>query len=168
MFYFEKKKLISYKLYTLWYSDTTISVMILHRPGCELLDSLVRDLSYVIHLHGIEVTSPLLEMSQIDAEGGIATYIQRNIDTCTYVIVVVTESNQGLFDSLTFALFFRECKSFFKNKTTVVFLLHIANYFHYLFVYLTGTFFLNDLNMYSKLKSVRSFTYEMFEKTSNI
>lgn len=77
--------------------DSNISVMILHRPGCEILDKLVRDFSFVIHSYGIDVNSPLLEMSQIDAEGGIATYIQRNIDTCTYILIIVTDNVTGDF-----------------------------------------------------------------------
>lgn len=69
--------------------------MVLHRPGCDILDRLVRDFSFVIQSYGFEVTSPLLEMSQIDAEGGIATYIQRNIDKCTYILVIVTDNVTG-------------------------------------------------------------------------
>ena len=69
--------------------------MILHRPGCDHLDTFVRDLSFIIHSYDIKVTSPLLEMSNIDAQGGLASYITRNIDTCTYVLVLITEHTPG-------------------------------------------------------------------------
>ncbi|XP_066929848.1 uncharacterized protein [Clytia hemisphaerica] len=68
-----------------------ISIMLIHRPGCDLLDTFVRDLSFIIHSYDVIVTSPLLEMSNIDAEGGLASYIQRNIDQCTYVLILVTD-----------------------------------------------------------------------------
>ena len=70
--------------------------MILHRPGCDVLDKIVRDLAFVLHHHEIEVQSPLLEMSHIDAEGGIASYIQRNIYQSNIFIILVTESVKGL------------------------------------------------------------------------
>ena len=71
--------------------------MILHRQGCDLLDGIVRDISFVLHSYEIDVQSPLLEMNTIDAEGGIASYVQRNIHQCNYVIVLITESIKGLF-----------------------------------------------------------------------
>jgi len=70
--------------------------MILHRPGCDVLDRIVRDLAFVLHHHEIEVQSPLLEMSNIDAEGGIASFIQRNIHQSNFVIILITESVKGL------------------------------------------------------------------------
>ena len=77
-----------------------VSVMILHRPGCDLLDSIVRDVSFIFHSYDIDVQTPLLEMSSIDAEGGIASYIQRNINQCSYVVVLVTDTMKGIFNSL--------------------------------------------------------------------
>lgn len=79
-----------------FYFFLEISIMILHRPGCDYLDTFVRDLSFIIYSYDIKVTSPLLEMSNIDAQGGLASYISRNIDTCTYVLVLVTEHTPGV------------------------------------------------------------------------
>ena len=72
-----------------------ISVMILHRSGCDLLDNIVRDVSFIFHSNDISVQTPLLDMSSIDAEGGIASYIQRNIHQCSYVVVLVTDTVKG-------------------------------------------------------------------------
>ena len=72
-----------------------VSVMILHRPGCDLLDKIVRDVSFIFHSYDIDVQTPLLEMNSIDAEGGIASYIQRNIKQCSYVVVFVTDPIKG-------------------------------------------------------------------------
>lgn len=69
--------------------------MILHRPGCDLLDKIVRDVSFIFHSYDIDVQTPLLEMNSIDAEGGIASYIQRNIKQCSYVVVFVTDPIKG-------------------------------------------------------------------------
>ena len=69
--------------------------MIIHRPGCDVLDNIVSDLACVLHHHDIEVQSPLLEMSHIDAEGGIASYIQRNIHQSNTFIILITESVKG-------------------------------------------------------------------------
>ncbi|XP_057302955.1 uncharacterized protein LOC130638053 isoform X1 [Hydractinia symbiolongicarpus] len=74
--------------------DTITRVMILNRPGCELLDTLMRDLALVLKAYGIDVKLSLLEQSQIDAEGGISSYIQRNIDSCDYVLILFTEHNK--------------------------------------------------------------------------
>jgi len=67
--------------------------MILHRPGCELMDILLRDLAYILNSYGIEVRLSLLEQSELDAAGGISSYLQRNIDCCDYVLVMFSDGN---------------------------------------------------------------------------
>ena len=69
--------------------------MVIHRPGCDLLDTFVRDLAFIIHSYDITVTSPLLEMSNIDAEGGLASYIQRNVLKCSYILILVTQFSKS-------------------------------------------------------------------------
>lgn len=69
-------------------------VMILNRPGCELMETLLRDLAFFLKAHGIDVKLSLLEQSQIDAEGGISSYLQRNIDSCDYILIMFTEHDK--------------------------------------------------------------------------
>lgn len=65
--------------------------MLLSRPGCELMDTLLRDLAYILKSNGIQITFSLLEQSELDAEGGISSYLQRNIDTCDYILIMFTD-----------------------------------------------------------------------------
>ena len=67
------------------------TVMLLSRPGCELMDTLLRDLAYILKSNGIQITFSLLEQSELDAEGGISSYLQRNIDTCDYILIMFTD-----------------------------------------------------------------------------
>ncbi|XP_057314130.1 uncharacterized protein LOC130655397 isoform X2 [Hydractinia symbiolongicarpus] len=69
-------------------------VMILNRPGCELIETLLRDLAFFLKAYGIDVKLSLLEQSQIDAEGGISSYLQRNIDSCDYILIMFTEHDK--------------------------------------------------------------------------
>ena len=69
--------------------------MILNRPGCELLECFLRDLAFILKSYNIDVKLTLLERNQLDAEGGIASYMQRNIDKCDYVLLMFTENTQG-------------------------------------------------------------------------
>lgn len=68
------------------------TVMLLSRPGCDLMDTLLRDLAYILKSNGIQITFSLLEQSELDAEGGISSYLQRNIDTCDYILIMFTDN----------------------------------------------------------------------------
>ncbi|XP_057313714.1 uncharacterized protein LOC130655029 [Hydractinia symbiolongicarpus] len=74
--------------------DSIRKVMILNRPGCELIETLLRDLAFFLKAYGIDVKLSLLEQSQIDAEGGISSYLQRNIDSCDYILIMFTEHDK--------------------------------------------------------------------------
>lgn len=69
--------------------------MIIHRPGCDLLDAFVRDLAYVLKSFDIDATCALLEQSSIDAQGGIASYTQKYIDSSDYIFILLTEGSRG-------------------------------------------------------------------------
>lgn len=75
--------------------------MILNRPGCELLDTLLRDVAFILQSYGIQVRLSLLEQSELDAEGGISSYLQRNIDTCDYILIMFTEYSEGMYVKIT-------------------------------------------------------------------
>lgn len=70
-------------------------IMIIHRPGCDLLDAFVRDLAYVLKSFDIDATCALLEQSSIDAQGGIASYTQKYIDSSDYIFILLTEGSRG-------------------------------------------------------------------------
>ena len=55
------------------------------------MDTLLRDLAYILKSNGIQITFSLLEQSELDAEGGISSYLQRNIDTCDYILIMFTD-----------------------------------------------------------------------------
>ncbi|XP_057312895.1 uncharacterized protein LOC130654349 isoform X3 [Hydractinia symbiolongicarpus] len=75
--------------------DTDIpSVMILSRPGCELLESLLRDLACILTSYCVKVKLALLDQNEVDAEGGISSYMQRNLDSCDYILIMFTENTQ--------------------------------------------------------------------------
>lgn len=67
------------------------SVMIIHRPGCEILDELVHELRAILMSYGITVKGTLVDQNILDAEGGIASYLQRNIKDCDHVLVLLTQ-----------------------------------------------------------------------------
>ena len=69
--------------------------MIISKPGCEILEQFLRDLAYLLISYGIEVKLSLLEQNNIDAEGGIATYLQRNIEDCDYILIMFTGNSEG-------------------------------------------------------------------------
>ena len=69
--------------------------MILHRPGCELMEILLRDLAFILTSYGIEVRLSLLEQSELDAAGGISSYLQRNIDCCDYILIMFSDEGNG-------------------------------------------------------------------------
>ena len=70
--------------------------MILNRPGCEILESFLRDVAFLLQSNGIVIKMALLAQCQIDAEGGIASYLQRNMESCDYVLIMLTEESKGL------------------------------------------------------------------------
>ncbi|XP_057296786.1 uncharacterized protein LOC130625701 [Hydractinia symbiolongicarpus] len=72
--------------------DGSTSVMILNRPGCELLEVFLRDFAFVLSSYGVKVKMSLLEQSEIDAEGGIASYMQKHINECDYILIMCTEN----------------------------------------------------------------------------
>ena len=69
--------------------------MLLHRPGCEYLDRMVENLSDMLKSYGFHVNTTF-DGTDVSAHGGIASYLQRNIKLCDYVIVFLTK-NKGLF-----------------------------------------------------------------------
>jgi len=68
--------------------------MLLHRPGCEHLDRMVDHLADMLKSYGFHVNTTF-DGNDLSADGGIASYLQRNIKFCDYVIVFLTKS-QGL------------------------------------------------------------------------
>ncbi|XP_057289970.1 uncharacterized protein LOC130612641 [Hydractinia symbiolongicarpus] len=68
------------------------SVMILNRPGCELLEEFLCDFAFVLSSYGISVKMALLEQNEIDADGGIASYMQKHINKCDYILIMCTEN----------------------------------------------------------------------------
>ncbi|XP_066926238.1 uncharacterized protein [Clytia hemisphaerica] len=75
---------------------TPPTIMLLSRPGCELMDALLRDLAFILKSNGILVNFSLLEQSELDAAGGISSFLQRNIDACDYILIMFTgHSKQG-------------------------------------------------------------------------
>ena len=76
--------------------------MILNRPGCKLLEIFLRDFAFILKSYGINVKLALLEQNEIDADGGIASYMQRHINSCDYILIMLTEKSKGiLFQELT-------------------------------------------------------------------
>ncbi|XP_057302957.1 uncharacterized protein LOC130638079 [Hydractinia symbiolongicarpus] len=74
--------------------NTATRVMILNRPGCKLLDTLLRDLALVLKAYGIDVKLSLLEQGQIDVGKEMSSYIEKNIDSCDYVLIFFAEHNK--------------------------------------------------------------------------
>ncbi|XP_057289448.1 uncharacterized protein LOC130612168 [Hydractinia symbiolongicarpus] len=72
--------------------NKSTSVMILNRPGCELLEVFLRDFAFVLSSYGINVRMALLEQNEIDADGGIASYMQKHINKCDYILIMCTEN----------------------------------------------------------------------------
>lgn len=72
--------------------------MILNRPGCDLLEAFVRDLACLLKSYEIELKVGLLDQEEIDSQGGIASYMQRNLDLCDYVLIVFTENSNGRYN----------------------------------------------------------------------
>ena len=70
--------------------------MILYRSGCDHLEIFLRDLAYLLTSHGIVVKAPFLEQSQIDYHGGIASYLQRGIESSDYILIMLTENTKGI------------------------------------------------------------------------
>lgn len=75
-------------------NDQQKSVLILHRPGCDILEKFIRDFAYVLTVCGVEVKVALLEQSTLDNEGGIASYLQRNLQSCDYIFTLLTEQKE--------------------------------------------------------------------------
>lgn len=67
------------------------SVVIIHRPGCEEVELLVVDFAGLLKSYGIDVRMTLLEQTMVDAVGGIAYYMQKNIQQCDFVLILLTE-----------------------------------------------------------------------------
>ncbi|XP_057313759.1 uncharacterized protein LOC130655075 [Hydractinia symbiolongicarpus] len=72
----------------------TPSVMILNRPGCELLEIFLRDFAFILQSYGIEVKLALLEQNHLDAEGGIASYMQKYVNECDYILIMFSEKTE--------------------------------------------------------------------------
>ncbi|XP_057317192.1 uncharacterized protein LOC130662360 isoform X2 [Hydractinia symbiolongicarpus] len=72
--------------------SVSTSVMILNRPGCELLEVFLRDFAFVLSSYGVNVKMALLEQNEIDADGGIASYMQKHINKCDYILIMCTEN----------------------------------------------------------------------------
>eukprot|EP00111_Clytia_hemisphaerica_P000622 TCONS_00001786-protein len=70
-----------------------ISVMVVHRPGCEYLDNLVQQFSSMLKSYGVNV-HVTFEVDDLSAEGGIASYLQRYMQICDYVIMFVTDNHK--------------------------------------------------------------------------
>ncbi|XP_057289550.1 uncharacterized protein LOC130612263 [Hydractinia symbiolongicarpus] len=68
------------------------TVMILNRPGCELLENFLRDFAFILKSYSVNVKMALLEQNELDADGGIATYMQKNISKCDYILIMCTEN----------------------------------------------------------------------------
>ena len=71
--------------------------MILNAPGCNALQVLLRDLAYILSLYKIDVKLAFLEQTQVDAEGGISSYLQRNIESCDCILIMFNGNTQGSF-----------------------------------------------------------------------
>ncbi|XP_012554826.1 uncharacterized protein LOC100205133 isoform X1 [Hydra vulgaris] len=76
-----------------------ISVLIINRPGCDLLDKAMINLTFVLKSFGIDVKLAALEQSQIDSDGGIASFMQKNIETCDYILIACSYSNPEDFEN---------------------------------------------------------------------
>ncbi|XP_057314109.1 uncharacterized protein LOC130655377 [Hydractinia symbiolongicarpus] len=95
-------KHISIKLFSNMRSSSTLlleeknvrSVLILHRSGCDILERFLRDFAYILTIHDIEVRTTLLEQSTLDSAGGIASFLQRNIQSCDYILILITEQRK--------------------------------------------------------------------------
>lgn len=69
--------------------------MILNRPGCELLEIFLRDFAFILQSYGIDVKLALLEQNHLDAEGGIASYMQKYVNECDYILIMFSEKTEG-------------------------------------------------------------------------
>lgn len=67
------------------------TVMILHRPGCIILEKFLRDFAYLLTVYNVDVRTSLLEQASVDSQGGIALYLQKNLQFCDYVFILITE-----------------------------------------------------------------------------
>ena len=74
--------------------DDVLNILIVHRPGCEYLDDVADQLSSLLRSNGLGVDTAF-GTDDLSAEGGIASYLQRHIQACDYVIVFVTPMNSG-------------------------------------------------------------------------
>ena len=84
------------RLYTIffYFLESIKNVMIIHRPGCAYLDYLVDQLSNMLKSHGLNVDTAF-GSDDLSADGGIASYLQRHIQACDYVIVFITKKENG-------------------------------------------------------------------------
>lgn len=73
------------------------TVMILHRPGCIILEKFLRDFAYLLTVYNVDVRTSLLEQASVDSQGGIALYLQKNLQFCDYVFILITEGEHGEF-----------------------------------------------------------------------
>jgi len=72
--------------------------MIIHKSGCELLESFLEEFASFLQSYGVRVKMTSSNDHVIDEEGGIASYLQNNISQCDMVFVVVTEDSGGKYN----------------------------------------------------------------------
>ena len=68
--------------------------MIIQREGCEILEKIIIEFSSLLQSYGATIKLTTSFENTIDDEGGIASYLQNNINLCDFVFIMVTE-NEG-------------------------------------------------------------------------
>ena len=66
--------------------------MIVHRPGCMLLNSFLEELSHILAEKGINIKMANITYRQT----GLCSYLQTNIADCDFVLIMITDGYEGL------------------------------------------------------------------------
>ena len=67
--------------------------MIIQKAGCEILEKFTQEFASFLQSYGIKVKMTSSNDHVIDAEGGIASYLQNNIKSCDIVFIIITDDD---------------------------------------------------------------------------
>ena len=67
--------------------------MIIQKAGCEILEKFTQEFASFLQSYGIKVKMTSSNDHVIDAEGGIASYLQNNIKSCDVVFIMITDDD---------------------------------------------------------------------------
>ncbi|XP_066936916.1 uncharacterized protein [Clytia hemisphaerica] len=73
----------------------SLTAMIIQKAGCEILEKFTQEFASFLQSYGIKVKMTSSNDHVIDAEGGIASYLQNNIKSCDVVFIMITNDEGG-------------------------------------------------------------------------